>query len=233
MDLARAGLGEMTRASAQLRRLGEGAATMEEAARRAVRYLFDLFIDEKGERSCALVRLYKTHTWSALPEPLQQVAGGVSSSVKCLTLLASAGVEEAWNARQTSQGHRAIPLTSPEALEKLPMVSQLLVQLGVDVSRIAAADQRLMVDAQEKTFNVFHVEKAKGSPYIPAQERFVEPYRIASVLGFGGALPGGDLFSAILFSRAPIGRNTAELFRPLALSLKLTLLPFDGKVFEA
>ena len=47
-------------------------------------------------------------------------------------------------------------------------------------------------------------------------------------------LPGRDLFAVILFSRVPIPRSTAELFRPLALCVKIALLPFvNGPVFAA
>ena len=54
------------------------------------------------------------------------------------------------------------------------------------------------------------------------------PFGIESGLGFGGVLPTGDLFAVCLFSRVPISRTTAELFRPLALHVKLAVLPFDG-----
>lgn len=67
---------------------------------------------------------------------------------------------------------------------------------------------------------------------MPAQEGFVLPYGVRSVLGFGGLLPGGDLFVVILFSRVPISREVADLFRPLALSAKLAVLPFTaGPIF--
>ncbi|MGE5296319.1 MAG: hypothetical protein ACM3VT_15965, partial [Solirubrobacterales bacterium] len=71
-----------------------------------------------------------------------------------------------------------------------------------------------------RTFNVFHVPEAVGSPDIPEQAEFVIPHGVRSVLGFGGMLPGRDLFAVILFSQVPIPRSTAELFRPLALCVK-------------
>ena len=52
---------------------------------------------------------------------------------------------------------------------------------------------------EPKTYNVFHVPEAFDNPLIPAQEDFVLPYRIKSVLGFGGLLPSGDIFAVILF----------------------------------
>jgi hypothetical protein len=238
-QLGRVSLVDMTHASAKLRKLGDGAASMEEAAQRIVRFLFESFADANGARSCGLVRMYKTHPFGALPAELQQFAQGaapeaaLSAQSRCLTLLASAGVEPAWNGRRGSTGHRAIPLTSVEAIQRLPMVMQLLVQLGVDVARIVSADPQLIVDQAQRSFNVFHVETARRSPFIPAQDGFVVPYGIVSVLGFGGALPSGELFSLIIFSRAHITRATAELFKPLALAIKLALLPFDGRVFDS
>jgi len=54
------------------------------------------------------------------------------------------------------------------------------------------------------------------------------PFGIRSVIGFGGMLPSGNLFAVILFTKVPIPRETADLFRPLALSVKLAILPFDS-----
>jgi hypothetical protein len=65
---------------------------------------------------------------------------------------------------------------------------------------------------------------AASSPFIPAQKDFVLPYKVASVLGFGGLLPDGDLFAVIIFSRVAIPASTAEMFRTIALNLKLGLL---------
>jgi hypothetical protein len=87
----------------------------------------------------------------------------------------------------------------------------------------------LLVEQTEHTLDIFHVAEAKGSPYVPAQEEFVIPFGIESVLGFGGVLPSTELFTIILFSKQKISRETAELFKPLAESVKLALLPFDGR----
>jgi anti-anti-sigma regulatory factor len=72
-----------------------------------------------------------------------------------------------------------------------------------------------------------YVPEAPGCTYIPAQQTFVIPERIRSVLGFGGMLPDGNLFAIIMFARAPISRMVAERFRPLALNIKISLLPFE------
>ena len=212
---------------------------MEEVARSITTFLFQSFGDNAtGERACALIRVYKTHAFASLPGDLRAVAqklagdADLAPTTRCLALLASSGLEPAWGSRFTSEGHRAIPLRSVEAVARLPMVSQLITQLGFDVADVVS-DTSLIVDGSERAFNVFYVDEARGSPYIPAQEGFVVRYGIRSVLGFGGRLPGGELFAVILFSRVSISRDTANTFKPLALATKLAFLPFtSGPVFE-
>ena len=70
-------------------------------------------------------------------------------------------------------------------------------------------------------FNVFHVEEAAGSSYIPDQEEFVAPYGIQSILGFGSLLPTGHLYAVIVFSKVGISRETANLFRAIALGVRM------------
>ncbi|GIW55159.1 MAG: hypothetical protein KatS3mg082_1563 [Nitrospiraceae bacterium] len=84
------------------------------------------------------------------------------------------------------------------------------------------------MDEREKSDNVFFILRAAGSPYVPVQQEFVLRYGIQSVVGFGGFLPSGNLFAVILFTRAETPRETAELFRTLALAVKVAVLPFDG-----
>jgi hypothetical protein len=86
----------------------------------------------------------------------------------------------------------------------------------------------MLLDSAQHTFNVFHVADAAGSPHIPAQQEFVIPHGVRSVLGFGGLLPPGELFATILFTKARVPREVAERFRTLALNVKVALLPFAG-----
>jgi hypothetical protein len=106
------------------------------------------------------------------------------------------------------------------------MISQLIRQFGLEVQAVLSPVSSVLLDAEERTFNVFHVPDAVGSPYIPVQQEFVVPFGIRSAVGFGGILPSANLFATILFSKLAITRETASLFRPLALSIKVALLPF-------
>lgn len=226
---------DMVQCGAGLRRAASGADSMEDAARSVVEFLHDNFDDgETGERACPLIRFYKTHALSGL-EPdtrafvLQRFGDRLPDGrdVKCLTLLASVGFEADWNDRLRSSSHRAIPLPSVEVVEQAPMIAQLIEQFGVDLKALlgVGADD-VLIDRAERDYNVFHVQMAEGSPHIPAQDDFVVPYGIRSVLGFGGVLPSGELFAVIMFSRVDIPQETADLFRSVALSVELAVLPF-------
>ena len=238
-DLTRFTLGDMIACGAVLRKAGAEAFSMEETAGRMVRHLYaGLGGARTGEPACALVRFFKTHPYDDLDADLRACArrslgGEPPPGLTCLILLATAGDRPEWNSRLTSARHRAIPLTDPEALGRLPMVAQLVRQFGLEAHALFRPAPGLLVDLEQKSYNVFHVPQAAGSPFVPDQDDFVRPCRVQSVLGFGGLLPGGDLFALVLFSRAAIPRETADLFRPLALTAKLALLPFArGPVFK-
>jgi hypothetical protein len=119
-------------------------------------------------------------------------------------------------------------------VEQAPMIAQLLKQFGLEVrDLVAPARELLRQELADKTYNVFHVEQALGSPYIPAQEEFVKPFEIRSVLGFGGTLRTGDLFAVIMFSRVHIPESSATRFRNIALDVKASVFEMgDDEVFD-
>ena len=231
---------DMTDCGNAIRELGSGAKSMEETSNKIVRYLYDHLIDkETNEKVCAMVRLFKTHPYGELSSDLQEFARGifkdqaVTPELKCLTLLGTVGLESEWCTREASTGHKAIPLPSEEVVTKLPMIMHLIRQLGLEINSVVNPDPDILTNLEKRTYNVFHVADAVGSPYVVAQEEFVIPYGIKSVLGFGGILPTGDLFVVIIFTKVPINRTTADMFKPLALNVKMAVLPFvKGSVFS-
>jgi two-component system NtrC family sensor kinase len=108
-------------------------------------------------------------------------------------------------------------------VEQAPMVFQLIRQLGLDVASVVAPTPEILRQAEGKSYGVFYVPEAKGSPYIPAQSSFVIPERIESVVGFGGLLRNGDMVAIILFSRIPVSEQTANRFRTIALDVRAAL----------
>ncbi|MBF0544241.1 MAG: hypothetical protein HQM08_07405 [Candidatus Riflebacteria bacterium] len=234
-------MSDMIELGSKLRRLGQGAKSLEETAQRIVHSLFDSLIlgTAPGEKAFTLVRFFKTHSYGNLPAELQKSASGIlgnhpaSPEMKCLTLLATVGENPAWNSRKDSTGHKAIPLPSEKIVVQFPMISQLVNQFGLKVSEILKPTPDLIMELEQKAYNVFHVPTALGSPFIPAQDNFVVPYKVKSVLGFGGMFPSGDLFAIIMFGKVPVSHESAELFKTLALSVKMAVLPFiNGVIFS-
>lgn len=234
VDITDFSVGAMLRAGIGIRAAVRGAESLEEAADRLVRYLHEQCVSQAtGERSCALIRFYGTLPFRLLDPSLQAFAqsqlNGLTATpeLRCLTLLASSGDEIRWNSRLSSRGHRAIPLPSADAIRGAPMIMRLFESLGLDVERLISGGTPAMRASESRTYEVFHVEQALGSPFIPAQTEFVVPYGIQSVLGFGGMLRNGELFSVILFSRHRIPAASAARFRTIALDARSTLFLFD------
>lgn len=235
-DLSSFSLSDMTACSATLRRIGARADSMEDAAQGVVEYLRQVLLDPGGEPACALARLFKTHPLGDLPTALHDEAleklPDADASVPCLTLLGTTGERPDWCSRHRSRHHGVIPLPGEEAVRAAPMIAGLLDDFGVDARLVAGADFQHDAALDGQGCDVFHVEHAAGSPLVPAQD-FVTDHGIESVLGFGGVLPSGELFAVILFARCEVPRRTADLFRTLAVSVKLALLPFvQGRVFD-
>ncbi len=239
LSLEKFSLGDMLRCGTELRRVARGAPTVESAARHIVQYLYNAFRDPSSdERSCVLARFYRTHRFSNLEPELRVVARSLLAEqperqdVRCLTLLATAGILPDWNDRRQSRDHRAIPLPTREVVERAPMIAQLIRQLGLDIESVVAPSPTLIQELEGKTYNVFHVERAQGSPYIPAQAEFVKKHGVESVIGFGG-LGGEELFAIILFSKVRVSPESAERFRNIALDVKSALLGFrEHQVFD-
>lgn len=232
-NLAEFSLKDMTTCSTALRMIGVGSSSVEETAQRIVQYLYGCLVGPTGEPACPLIRLFITQAYGDLPADYQCFARNVlgaesiASPVKCLTLLGTAGERPEWNDAERSHRYKSIPLISETFVAQFPMFSQLFAQLGINLSSAHGTHPELLVDTKERTFNVFYVADAVGSPFVPVQEEFVIPYGIRSVIGFGGALPSGNVFVVVLFTKLWVSRQTADLFRTLALSVKLAMLPVD------
>lgn len=224
-----------------LRNMNSGAKSMEEVANRMIRYLYENCVDWRtGKPSCALVRFFKTHVYGELPIELQIAAREIVTNrtikrtTKCLTLLASAGDEPQWNIREKSIGHKAIPLVDEDFVKRAPMILRLIQQFGLEINRVLELSPNLIVESERKIHNTFtfYVPEALGSDCIPAQQEFVIPYQIQSVVGFGGLLFSGDLFVIILFSKTWIPPETVNYFKWVSAYAWIATASFDeGVVF--
>jgi hypothetical protein len=229
--LAHFGFNDLMECRAQLRSMiGVDYPTQEVAAQGVVRYFYENLLDDEGQPACALVRLFKTNLFDALPDELKAFARKIAPDadkireLRCLVLMATAGRLPAWNSRHESTGHKAIPLVSEQMVEQAPMIAQLVRQFGLKLSTVVRPEASLLLDADGSTFNVFHVPEAIDSPYIPSQD-FVRKHGVRSVLGTGGMGANGDMFALILFSRVPVSVEVADHFKVVGLNLRMALLP--------
>lgn len=236
LDVSDFTLGAMLRTGIALRRAVRDCRTLESAAGTIARYFYDHCVDlRSGSRTCVLARFYATQRYDALEPELQRyvaeaarMAAPPPADMRCLALMGTAGDEPAWNSRHQSRGHRAIPLPSAEIVRAAPMIARLIEDLGIDLESVVAGAAP-QVAAEPRTYDVFHVEQALGSPAIPAQDDFVIPYAIRSVVGFGGVLRSGELFAVVLFSRAPISPASANRFRTIALDIRSALFTLSER----
>lgn len=236
-DLTQFSLTDMLRCGSILRREVRDGESMEESAARLCRTLYDMARHaQTDERQCVLVRLYKTHPYGQLQPDLQEFARStlaageaVDARTKCLTLLGSAGDRPEWNDRRTSRGHRSIALTGQRIASRAPMIGAMIAGFGLDVAQVVKPGSDTVSAIAGRSYGIFFVQDARGSPTIPAQAEFVMPNGVRSVIGFGGALRTGDMFAVIMFTRVSVPREAADRFRNVALDVKSALFRLDPR----
>ncbi|MCP4264182.1 MAG: hypothetical protein GY777_01165 [Candidatus Brocadiaceae bacterium] len=238
-DLTKFSLQDMSEVGDALQQLELNAKNIDELGDMMVQYFFDNLVDtQTGEKSSVLVRFFMTYPYSSLDTELRQSVDkmldvqSVHQDMKCLKLSATAGVQLEWNSIIHSKDHRVLPLQNEDMLKRNIMVHQFIDQMGIGISNVLNPDPKLSSELEGRVFNVYHVPEALGSPYIPAQEGFVEPFGVKSAMGIGGMLPTGNLFALLIFSKTKIPRDTANLFKNIALNVRMAVLPFvNEKIF--
>lgn len=223
--LSEIGYRELSELAERMERMAGHVASQEAFAQKVCQMLHLELLERDGGTSTVLVRCFGVVPWCELTPPLQAFAARISpgvalEGVPCLTLLGSAGVEPTWDDRRLSEGHQAIPLQSAAALERIPMVRQMLRQLRLDVLKDEASMPMVEIADARRADRVFFVPDAPGSPHIPDQAGFIRPYGVVSVLGLGDMLHSGRAFAVLLFSRVRLDPVLIPSFRILTLHLR-------------
>lgn len=217
IDVARWSLNDAVGVCARLRREASEAPSLENAAGRIVRALRLLIARSEHQSDVVLARLFLTQRRADLPD-------GVRAPADCppdglvLALLGTDGDLPAWCDPRRSAAHQAISLADGAAVANAPMVAALVSDLGLDLDRLRGGHG----GAQDGEFEIFHVEQAGGSARVPAQD-FVREHGVGSVVGFGGSLATGEVFTVVLFLRCNLSARAAELFKPVAVTCQLIL----------
>jgi CheY-like chemotaxis protein len=207
--------GEIEKYAQVLRELGGKCSSTEAIAMDAVSYLYNRFGEDGPNHHCALMRFFRTIAYSDLTPYLQdkvkeQLGTEPPPSTNCLTLLATRGIEPEWNDRQASRSHQVIPLVSEQMIVEAPMIAQLIQTLGIDVANVVEPVPGIFLKPKDKKYHTMYVGEAKSTRAIVSQKDFVIPFGIRSVIGFGGLLPTGDMFAAIMFMRVFVSAEVAE-----------------------
>lgn len=217
---------------------------LEEAAQIVTDVVYDEFRD-----SFVMVRMYATVPFGKLPETnrffvsdlsqLNQITSLIKDDTLVLSLLGTRGVEPDWNDRRKSQGHVGIPLASADFVDKIPMISRLLKEVGLNLDWIDSHDTAIAVKNMRGISGIFHVLDARqavdnlGRKIIPAQS-FVEENHIRTVFGLGSVYSIGSMFiTLIVFCRETLDKPRVELFSPLIEVFKTntTSLASAGTIF--
>ena len=221
-----------------------GHAALDHAAQQYMSILYETFSE-----SIVLARLFATISFGELPETNREfvmglaesagIAGLIENRTLVLSLLGSRGHKSEWNDRRNSQGHVGIPLASSDFIEKIPMMSRLLKQLGAGIDWIDTNDTELVARVFENLSGVFYVRNARvevdkqGRKIIAAQD-FVEAYNIKTVFGIGGCYLGTSLFfTTIVFLREFLEKDMVDRFMLQANKFKTATLDIvdEGKIF--
>jgi len=223
----------------------KGAQNLENAAQEYMSILYNRFAE-----SIVLARFYVTVPFKNLPETNRQFvttlaqAKGINDLIKdetlVLSLLGTRGQKDEWNDRKKSKGHVGIPLASADFIDKIPMMSRLLKQLGAELNWINSNDTGLVAKTFKNVSGVFYVRDAKaetdtqGRKIIAAQD-FVEEFGVKTVFGIGGCYLGtATFFTTIIFLRETIEKELAERFMLQANKFKTAtnLIVEEEKVFN-
>ncbi len=215
----------------------DGMDSVEAACINLSRSMYEQCIHQ-GAQSLVLSRVFRSIAFDQLPAEIkeaadQAVGGSAKDEDRFLVLLGTWGKEDAWRDRKSSAGHKAIPL-DPSVVKTIPMLSRAIQQIGLDlgIETESKDPSGLGIAGVSGAFGVFHVETAPHSQYIPAQEGFVIPYGVQSVLGSGARLPNGEIALYISFSCHTIPESSAVYFSSMMVEFCRRIQALSTHVFS-
>jgi hypothetical protein len=201
-----------------------GASTAQDAAEHFLDH-----VHRELTEGLALARVFMTAPYGTLPLFHRDFVDGLASgagiaadiqpSTPILSLLATRGIEAAWNDVRESQGHVGIPLASEAFVSAIPMLARLLQEFEVG-SGLVRGDMSLR--SEESAMRSFFVPDAatsqddQGRNIIPMQD-FVTEYGVRSVFGIGGPYWEGSqhVLVCIFFAKEDLDRSVLDRLRPL------------------
>lgn len=182
--------------------------SLEEASGLLCRELFEhCRTGPDAERSLVLSRVFLSLPFQSLdPETASAVRSprrGNRADALYMTLLGTHGRAPSWCDRRLSARHRAMPFDR-ESPPDHAMWRRCFEQVGFETANVLVERPEVWVPQ-----GLFVVPEAAGSDSLPAQEDFIKPLGVMSVIGCGAALPDGAVSVWLGFSRHPIKEHGA------------------------
>lgn len=225
--------------------------SLEEAAQTFTNVLFEEF-----ETSISLIRFFTTIPFGKLRTSTQTsvstlaesegIAPLIKNDTPVLTLLGTRGGREMQNSRQNF----GIPLASTDFVASIPMISQLLKELGFDLNwdtkkKSAIQDNDIETSSSGFLSGMFyvpdaqHAMNARGEKLLSAVDR-IAAYNteclsdVETMFGIGGAYVSGPFIAMMVFSKEALDKRTVELLTPLVNYFKTSTLKmaFDEHFFS-
>lgn len=196
-----------------------------------------------------LARVFVVTRVSTLPRAERDIAtdtartlalgDALAESAPILALLGSAGQESSWNSRETSYGHRAIPLAG-KLVESTPMIAAVLSSLDVDLGAFRA-DPGVQIRAMNGNLNKrFFVADARTATdaqgrHIIAAQDFVARYGIRTVFGMGGGFVNGMLTVVMMFTSELLQASEVDRLASFIATFKMgtSKLAEEGVIFPS
>lgn len=213
------------------------AKSIEEAAQCVVDACFEEF-----KESVVLTRIFVSIPYGDLPESNRQFAKDfavkmgnheeLNDQTPVLSLMGTRGVEATWNDRRSSEGHQGIPMISKETVEAIPMIAQMLKDLGLGIEWLSKSHDESVGESRGHTGGVFLVSDAgtstdsQGRKIISSQD-FVENYGVKTVFGNGARfnVHSNGFLVSIFFTRQSLEKSTVRLFNSLLYLFKTVTTP--------
>lgn len=221
-------LTDMAACGTELRELGLSADSVEAASESIVRFLYEHLVDANGEPAVRLTRLFKTLRFDELDDDLKRaaiVSVPIMSDIDFLTVMASAGDLPEWNGRRNSQEQALMPVTNIADRSVPGLFSRIIRQLP-DNDTFDPADDEMssyLLEPEKSPYNILLLSDAQDESRFPGHD-FVDRFGVRSVLLFGGMVGRSSFYAVLILSGVPISRETAQMFKPISLSIKHALI---------
>jgi len=225
----------------------------EVRASRSLQHALQAVVDavyDEFRGTLALARAFVTLPYAKLPKAHARIVDRfaiehgmtefVSGRTPILTLVASRGLEVAWNDIAQSKRHAAIPIVPGRFLERIPMVARVLADLEV-TEDLGIEKGGTWSDDPGSHVRTFYVADAgadldaKGRHVISDQD-FVGKYGVKTVFGGGGPFTHVErrILVLIFFAREPVSRDIATVFDPFieTVQAETAHLMAENKLFD-